>query len=159
MSHASPNKRKAMMCSSTTTIEPKEDEMSVPLVVSGVSNLRVSKAPLAIKKHRPFDDDASASDPQECEHSTFEPKHHYVKDETDCFRQGVVEVPALMELLQLVGACPICKRKIDCPKVERNDETGVVALTMRCGNRGCGFMTNWCSSPSSFSGRPGNQQN
>jgi len=75
----------------------------------------------------------------------------YVKDETDCFRHGIVDVPALMELLRLIGACPICKRKLDIPKVDKDEHTGIITTTLRCHNRACGFLKNWCSSPSSFS--------
>ncbi len=66
--------------------------------------------------------------------------------ETDCYRHAIVDVPVLMELLNLIG-CPICGEALQYDKVRRDDQTSVVDLTLRCVQRDCAFIKHWCSSP------------
>jgi len=66
----------------------------------------------------------------------------------DWCRHGIVDVPILVDLVHLIGRCPLCERALCCPKVHKDDD-GVVHLTLVCSNR-CGFAQNWRSSLTTF---------
>jgi len=93
-------------------------------------------------------------------------------EETECYRHAIVDVPALVELLTLVGRCPVCQSPLRTERIETN-LTGVddanstrnvrtakktttknlsrvlptVTISLRCSRGRCKFTRHWCSSP------------
>jgi hypothetical protein len=69
----------------------------------------------------------------------------------ECFRHAIVDVPALFELLELVGRCPICKAPLHAVTTKNNiiihnNSQTVVDLCLKCTRSRCHFTKLWCSS-------------
>lgn len=69
------------------------------------------------------------------------------EDERECYRHAIVDVPALVELLTLIGRCPVCKSSLRTDKIATDEATAVVNVSLKCSRLRCQFTKHWCSSP------------
>jgi hypothetical protein len=52
-----------------------------------------------------------------------------------------------VELLTLIGRCPVCKSSLRTDKIATDEATAVVNVSLKCSRLRCQFTKHWCSSP------------